>query len=345
MKKKFDSNIGIALSGGGSRAIAYHYGVFEKLHELKIDKKISVISAVSGGAVFAAIWVLYSNHWKDFSDKIEKVLSSGLEHSIKFKLLNPIRFIQQICRLGLNTDILSSILDETIFNNILLSNIPKKPLLIINSSDLNSGCNFKFSRDLCGSYKSGGFETKKIRLSEAVACSASYPVFFSPKKFTCFGPSPALLTDGGVYDALGANSLMPDKVNEISILTQKCKNLIFSDASMPYPENKYNYSSNIFNTLHASYLTALDRNRSLIYNKMFELHRAEEIPYIGVIKMDSKYEEFCRKIKSNELDLIRSYPTDFKAMNPKISGILRKRGRTVSEIVIKKYLPHLITEC
>ncbi|MEJ0061498.1 MAG: patatin-like phospholipase family protein [Terricaulis sp.] len=48
--------LGLALSGGGSRAIAFHLGCLRALNEIGILSRIDVISSVSGGSVLAGIY-------------------------------------------------------------------------------------------------------------------------------------------------------------------------------------------------------------------------------------------------------------------------------------------------
>ena len=43
-------NVGLALSGGGTRSASFSIGVLKALHELGILKKVKVISSVSGGS-------------------------------------------------------------------------------------------------------------------------------------------------------------------------------------------------------------------------------------------------------------------------------------------------------
>ena len=50
--------IGLALSGGGYRAAAFHLGVLKKLKELNILDKIDIISTVSGGSIIGAYYLL-----------------------------------------------------------------------------------------------------------------------------------------------------------------------------------------------------------------------------------------------------------------------------------------------
>jgi predicted acylesterase/phospholipase RssA len=49
--------IGLALSGGGFRAAAFHLGVLRRLRELGVLGQIRVMSTVSGGSIVGALWV------------------------------------------------------------------------------------------------------------------------------------------------------------------------------------------------------------------------------------------------------------------------------------------------
>ena len=50
--------IGLALSGGGFRASLFHLGVIRRLEELGLMKRVHTISAVSGGSIIAAYYVV-----------------------------------------------------------------------------------------------------------------------------------------------------------------------------------------------------------------------------------------------------------------------------------------------
>jgi NTE family protein len=49
--------IGLALSGGGFRAAAFHLGVLRRLRELGVLGQIRILSTVSGGSIIGALWV------------------------------------------------------------------------------------------------------------------------------------------------------------------------------------------------------------------------------------------------------------------------------------------------
>ena len=53
-----EPTIGIALSGGGSRAIAFHLGCLRALHDQGILDQVKILSTVSGGSVIGALYTL-----------------------------------------------------------------------------------------------------------------------------------------------------------------------------------------------------------------------------------------------------------------------------------------------
>jgi NTE family protein len=47
-------NLGLALSGGGYRAAAFHLGTLRALHKLDVLEKVDVFSTISGGSITGA---------------------------------------------------------------------------------------------------------------------------------------------------------------------------------------------------------------------------------------------------------------------------------------------------
>ena len=72
------SSIGVALSGGGSRAIAFHLGCLRALHELGILPKVQVLSTVSGGSVIGALYALSHKPFPVFEKQVRTLLRQGL---------------------------------------------------------------------------------------------------------------------------------------------------------------------------------------------------------------------------------------------------------------------------
>lgn len=70
--------IGLALSGGGYRAAAYHIGTLRALHQLGILDKVDVISSVSGGSITAAYYALNKENYENFEKDFIINLSKGV---------------------------------------------------------------------------------------------------------------------------------------------------------------------------------------------------------------------------------------------------------------------------
>ena len=58
--------IGLALSGGGARAMAFHLGCLRALQDRGILEKVQVVSTVSGGSVIGAAWAYGDSTFESF---------------------------------------------------------------------------------------------------------------------------------------------------------------------------------------------------------------------------------------------------------------------------------------
>lgn len=235
---KDNKRIGLALSGGGYRAAAYHIGTLRALHKLGILDKVDVISSVSGGSITAAYYVL--NKEKGY-EEFEKNLIASLKHDVLCLAVIEILAVFGVaillayitpCGFGWLT-IIAEILVLLLFGyyvlpvscfieyayNLLffkkakLSTLSSTPILAINATDLSTGNQFTFSQDrmVCYPYKKHlQFNTENFPLAKAVMASSCVPFAFSPIKISrkyqigqC-DKSP-LLVDGGLYDNQGAH--------------------------------------------------------------------------------------------------------------------------------------------
>jgi NTE family protein len=72
--------VALALSGGGSRAIAFHLGCLRALNDLGVLQKTRVMSTVSGGSVIGALYA-YGDHasFEDFDKHVVSLLKRGLQ--------------------------------------------------------------------------------------------------------------------------------------------------------------------------------------------------------------------------------------------------------------------------
>lgn len=82
--------IGLALSGGGSRAIAFHLGCLRALDKLGLLDQITILSTVSGGSVIGAYFHAHRGDFPSFEMKIRDVLAEGLAKRMCRKLFSPL---------------------------------------------------------------------------------------------------------------------------------------------------------------------------------------------------------------------------------------------------------------
>jgi hypothetical protein len=90
------AKIGLALSGGGSRAIAFHLGCLRTLHDRGILDRASVISSVSGASVIAALWAYGDEDFDSFDARVRALLRRGLQGRIAQRALLSPRVAQQV---------------------------------------------------------------------------------------------------------------------------------------------------------------------------------------------------------------------------------------------------------
>lgn len=74
--------IGLALSGGGARAMAFHLGCLRALHDRRILEKVQVLSTVSGGSVIGACWAYRGESFEEFDRQVVSLLRRGLQRDI-----------------------------------------------------------------------------------------------------------------------------------------------------------------------------------------------------------------------------------------------------------------------
>jgi len=208
-----DYRIGLALSGGGFRATAFHLGVFRKLREMGILWKLDLLTCVSGGSIAGAY---LAANWGDDAalDRLDKYLRSTsiAVASVVAGVLNPFES---------RLDKLAETYDRDLFKKKTLDQLDKGPRLYLNATNLASGNMFFFVTGEkkgaeMGEHELGTRPAGTFRLSRAVAASSAFPPVFPPlkltkKEYNVPDVDYVTLTDGGVYDNLGANPLFRDR--------------------------------------------------------------------------------------------------------------------------------------
>ncbi len=180
-----DLLVGLAFSGGGTRAAAYSYGVLRELDQTRIrdaGKEISLIehldfiSGVSGGSVTAAYFGLKKR--AAFADYRENFLLRNAEEAIDTDI-NLISLSRAMAG-GINDSTrFPRWLDDNLFHGATLGEFreTRRPRIWINASDIYNRTPFVFGatafRVICS-------DLNNYPISSAVAASAAVPVVFAP---------------------------------------------------------------------------------------------------------------------------------------------------------------------
>ncbi len=182
---QFDNaSIGLAFSGGGTRAAAFAYGVLAQLartpspdprHHDLLDH-IGIVSGVSGGSVTAAYFGLRGR--AGLSDFRERFLTQDLTSQLdtKIDLVNVGRALSG----GINTDTrLRDWFNTHLFSGANYGDLlaHKRPMVLINATDVYSRTPFIFTPQTFAAFCS---DLNKYPVAAAVSASAAVPGVFAP---------------------------------------------------------------------------------------------------------------------------------------------------------------------
>lgn len=229
--------LGLALSGGGFRAAAFHLGVMRGLQQAGLLDRVAAVSAVSGGALLAAAWVLGRHDLDGFTTTMRAFLARDLKRRVLLAALRPDRLARLLVdpRYSL-TEVLAAVLDAEVFHGATLGTLRGRgPRLILNATCVNHGTGWRFTPERMGDWMLATRDRDVLDafpLARAVACSAAFPGGFAPVALSgqahfagsASAPREVLLTDGGVDDNLGVQAL----------LSEECTRLVVSDGSFPF---------------------------------------------------------------------------------------------------------------
>lgn len=347
--------IALSLSGGGSRAIAFHLGCLRALNDRGVLKKISVISAVSGGSVIAGLYAYWNDDFEDFHERVLVFLRYGLNRAIARHLFSrkilprvvatnlisrPLNTIAKCIgyktpfrRWGSRTDALQDALHD-LFGSLNLSEIRRSGLdIVFNACELRTGTAFRFGNHCSGGWRLGEIVNEEILVAHAVACSAAYPLFlpafdqeYTFKKKGTTKRKRVIITDGGVYDNLGLGCLEPDKDPRYSlhayhpdyILCCSAGHGQFTGEKIPY-----GFLSRTQATFESIFRKAQDAslNRLHLHKKIGNI-KGFILPYLGQQDQNLPFQP-TNLVRQQD---VMNYPTNFAPMNLENIERLSNRG-------------------
>jgi predicted acylesterase/phospholipase RssA len=218
--------IGLALSGGGSRAANFSASVLWELHKLGVLRHVQYISAVSGSTLPASYYVLFRKDEKKWNPgALQEAMSQSFEAWVALYALNPVRWPKFLTAYD-RTNVLAEVFGNRLLEDRTFGEIPSdSPLLLLNATDAIHGRRFTFTNQSFDALRS---DLSRLPVSVGVAASAAFPgalryvtlrnfrgiehpprwdplTKVSPERYTI--PKYLHLVDGGVTDNLGVETL------------------------------------------------------------------------------------------------------------------------------------------
>ncbi|THJ24264.1 MAG: hypothetical protein CAF44_001065 [Nitrospira sp. CG24D] len=201
--------IGLAISGGGSRAAVFGGAMLRELHRLGLLQQVDVLSAVSGGALPAAYYALDGYRSIDFANSFLERMGHDFQSDMRGRLVSPGNLFKYWLTDATKSDTVVQVLDEQLFHNATYADLnPSRPKLLLNATNALTGDPFVISDE---SFATLSSSLASFSVSRAVYMSAAYPGVFDPVTLPSSEPAlhPAVLAyDGGPADNLGIKTLV-----------------------------------------------------------------------------------------------------------------------------------------
>ena len=202
--------VGLALSGGGSRAIAFHLGCLRALNDLGLLNRLQVISSVSGGSVISAMYAYSNDSFAEFDARVVKLLRRGLTGGILREALRLSSIGKTVLSLAATVAVsgfrilfrivpslltpkalgpgkpppfrtfsrseafrgaLQSVIPDTLMRDVARDSLA----IVVNATELRTASAFRFGSRQSGCWRFGTIAPEDALVADAVAASAAYP--------------------------------------------------------------------------------------------------------------------------------------------------------------------------
>ena len=224
---KLEPGIGIAMSGGGFRAMLFHAGALGRMNELGLLSRAQRIASVSGGSIMSGHLAL---SWAALGAADAKGVFANFRTIVVDPILafsrekvDVVDALTGLLPWTSASDQVAQTYDKHLFHKKTLQDLPDSPRFVFCATNLQTGVLWRFSKPYAGDYVVGRLDKPATPVAQAVAASSAFPPVLSPcvlqfpaGSFTSWPGtqvippneiaayrSKVILTDGGVYDNHG----------------------------------------------------------------------------------------------------------------------------------------------
>lgn len=176
----------VAMSGGGTRAAAFAYGVLQALRDTRIEHnglgsfldEVDCLSGISGGSFAAAGYVVLGPDafFREFSARF---LERNMQGMLALSVANPINVVRLMSPYFSRIDLGSELYDRLLFGKTTYAALDpdRRPFLIVNATNMADGAGFEFTQE---HFDFLGSDLGSVPIARAVAASSAFPFLLSP---------------------------------------------------------------------------------------------------------------------------------------------------------------------
>jgi NTE family protein len=343
----------LSLSGGGSRAAYWSASIMlamqDVFEEVDLLKEVDIISAVSGGSLPAAYYVI-SKDTNDTSNKVRlnrewnsKIVKGLMAKNYKYRWLGNWFRPDNILKFWFTAYDRSDIMAQTLTNNLFDSKLigldfkfgdievnTNRPYIVLNATNGTTGATsrkFTFTHDDFIKINSNINEYQVGRAVMATACSPAAFNYMTLRDFTKSDSKKYVhVFDGGVVDNLGLKSV--EEIIEInkSEYSKIVVILVDSFTGVKGVNSDLSDARNFFDYV-------IDLNVLDCFDNLLSANRTENVEkFKKKFFSDKNREVFFYHIKFEDLknkDKLNSIETDFK---------INKTGREQIDYAVKSLI-------
>ena len=358
--------IGLALSGGGFRAAVFHLGVLRYLAEQELLEHVTQVSSVSGGSlVTGAIFSSGGGKWPSSAEFLETVYPSVRSILISrdlfsFRALGVRGLLRYNVRIIYRrANILSWLIRKRWRIGLKLSDLPESPVWHVNTTCIETGKNWRFSRDSMGDWQFGRHYSPDVAVADAMAASAAVPYVIGALKLALpkdgwWQTDPATkkplrkterryasvnLWDGGAYENMALEPLYKPAEG-----LQGCDVLMCSDASAALGQPSGIVASLLRGKLASPRLfdIASDQIRSLRSRMLMRAISKGEIDGF-LFRLGTSPRQFSMEagdvggLTDEECACCLNYPTNLTKVGPADFDRIARHGYEVARMTVSTY--------
>jgi NTE family protein len=344
--------LGLALSGGGFRAILFGLGTLWRLNDAGLLGKLDRVTSVSGGSILMGI---LAHRWRQlqFEDGCASNFVPLIAESVGTFCAKTIDLDAGLAGLLVPFktagDLLADRYAQDLFGATMIKELPVadgrgNPEFIFSATNLQTGRSFRFCQGMLADFRLGISRTTNVPLAVAVAASSAWVPIFSP---IILNTDPAawadgdelpnlellrkriVLADGGICDNMGLESL----IDNVDIA-------LVSDAGAPFEIEEAPAEDHLFQLSRVRDIL-IDQTRVLRKRWLMAEFQAERRrgAYWGIGTLMAAYGATPRMIgDSTQSDSLVNVPTRLSRLDAEQQGHLINWGYALCDVSLRARL-------